>query len=730
MKKGILFVLLPLAALFLLVVGDGRTAAQAGDQILPVIGGFPSGWTTPVNISNTPANSESPVAAVDTNGKNYVTWTEWYGGVGDRRDMMFNTDASGQWGTSSGPSLNYTAIDDVGFPNMGVTTDGSAVYQTYHDGDFSLSLMGIFFRQRIGGSWSQPVNISGAPAASSYATLAVSPVDNSVFVVYMADVGGFDLALRYKDGATGQWSSPTLFLSSQSGGKYLPHLFIDKNGTAHVVYIVRSPAEVWYSKNTTPKNPNTWTTPFNISGGTGLDWTYPKVVADVDSPQNAYIVWQTVVGTTTDIMLRKQVNGAWQSAENVSQAVGLSETASLALDTKNKDLYIVWQSRIDSSNWEVMLRANETQASGQKAWSEIYRLTNSPGHSGEPCIRLDVKGNLHLFYFDNPYGGDGDAEIMYSTKQRASDNMLTLTSPNGGESWPGTSIHNITWATKGTVANVKIEASTNGGTSFSQVVASIPNTGTYAWTVPNTPSANCLVRISSPADATISDTSDAPFAIVQPPKPQAPLSVSLDTRLDGTGTKKINAVVWQANPANAALPLKNYRIYRKRSTQADSFYAFLAAVSGTTLQYEDTGLEVLQKYAYRVTALSMSDDESDPSATIVETKKFEFSPLNLAVQTAFNRILFFQVKLNTLTFEKNPLNDETEVSGYKVYRRKAEEGNSAYTLISTLGGSTFTFRDGTSASARLTVNQKYAYSVTTTFSDGRESGKAEILTDK
>ena len=129
---------------------------------------------------------------------------------------------------------------------------------------------------------------------------------------------------------------------------------------------------------------------------------------------------------------------------------------------------------------------------------------------------------------------------------------------------------------------------------------------------------------------------------------------------DGTGTKKVNTVTWQVNPENGGLTLKNYRIYRKSSSQADSSFAFFAAASGTALQYEDTSLEVLQKYAYRVTALSMNDDESDPSGTVTETKKFEFPPLNVAVQTGFNKIVFFQLKINTVTLAKNTLNDDAE----------------------------------------------------------------------
>ena len=91
--------------------------------------------------------------------------------------------------------------------------------------------------------------------------------------------------------------------------------------------------------------------------------------------------------------------------------------------------------------------------------------------------------------------------------------IITVTSPNGGESWGVGSAHAITWTSTGTIANVKIEYSTNSGTGWTAVIASTANNGSYAWTIPNTPSATCLVRVSDASNAASFDVSDAVFAI-------------------------------------------------------------------------------------------------------------------------------------------------------------------------------------------------------------------------
>ena len=86
---------------------------------------------------------------------------------------------------------------------------------------------------------------------------------------------------------------------------------------------------------------------------------------------------------------------------------------------------------------------------------------------------------------------------------------FSVTSPNGGEKWDVGSIQNITWTSSGTVANVKIEYSTNGGATYPYAITQTLNNGTYAWTVLDTISAEFRVRISDPADATAYDVSDA-----------------------------------------------------------------------------------------------------------------------------------------------------------------------------------------------------------------------------
>ncbi|MBI4355439.1 MAG: hypothetical protein HY597_03170 [Candidatus Omnitrophica bacterium] len=92
---------------------------------------------------------------------------------------------------------------------------------------------------------------------------------------------------------------------------------------------------------------------------------------------------------------------------------------------------------------------------------------------------------------------------------------LTLTAPNGTELWGIAQLKTITWTTVGTIANVKLSYSTNGGTTYPNVIAaSVTNTGTYAWTVPDVPSATARLRVEDVADTTVFDDSNANFSLV------------------------------------------------------------------------------------------------------------------------------------------------------------------------------------------------------------------------
>lgn len=110
-------------------------------------------------------------------------------------------------------------------------------------------------------------------------------------------------------------------------------------------------------------------------------------------------------------------------------------------------------------------------------------------------------------------GGDSDFGVVFSLPLPSS---IAVISPNGGEILAIGGSHEITWSSTGMIDNVNIDYSIDGGGSWTSIITGTENDGGYSWTVPNTPSGSCLVRVSDMASPAVTDASDASFTISAP----------------------------------------------------------------------------------------------------------------------------------------------------------------------------------------------------------------------
>src|SRR5207244_2607874 len=91
---------------------------------------------------------------------------------------------------------------------------------------------------------------------------------------------------------------------------------------------------------------------------------------------------------------------------------------------------------------------------------------------------------------------------------------LALTAPVGGEVWAVGATQNITWTSAGTLADVKLEYSTDNFVTPILITGSTPAAGgSFAWTVPDAISTTVKVRITFNSDATVTPASRASFTI-------------------------------------------------------------------------------------------------------------------------------------------------------------------------------------------------------------------------
>ncbi len=95
---------------------------------------------------------------------------------------------------------------------------------------------------------------------------------------------------------------------------------------------------------------------------------------------------------------------------------------------------------------------------------------------------------------------------------------LTVTSPNGGESWVKGSVNTITWTDSDPVGNVNIWlVRLHNSARMQHIIATnIPNTGSYAWTIPPRviPGNGYFIMIRKVDNPLVFDRSDNPFTIL------------------------------------------------------------------------------------------------------------------------------------------------------------------------------------------------------------------------
>jgi subtilisin family serine protease len=112
--------------------------------------------------------------------------------------------------------------------------------------------------------------------------------------------------------------------------------------------------------------------------------------------------------------------------------------------------------------------------------------------------------------------GYGKLDI-YATLDHVAPSVA-VTAPNTGAAWKAGSTHAITWTATDNVGVTAVDLaySTDGGASYPNVIATgLANSGTWSWTVPNTPSTTARVRATAhdAAGNAGSDASDADFTI-------------------------------------------------------------------------------------------------------------------------------------------------------------------------------------------------------------------------
>lgn len=490
---------------------------------------------TVINPPNTPATPSGPSSGYQGSQYHYEFYT-------------YATDPAGQgvairfaWG--DGDTSNWSAYQ--------VSGDTIAMSHSYlSTGVFSVTAQAKDVNGATSGwSGAHQITITTGSSQAPYAPVVSGPTSGSPNVSYNFNATATDpdndqISVRFAwgDGDTSSWSpyyssGSTITMSHSYSNTGTYNITAQARDVHGLTSAWSSPHQiVIYAGTNNPPNTPTVTGP--ASGYVSLVQTFSATTTDPDGNNiSIRFAWgdgdtsswsnyvpsggmvqdthtYTATGTYSVRAQARDSYGAtsgWSSPHSINITEGIVVTRPNGGETYLGGTYhaIHWNwygssalVRIDYStdggtSWNTIV--SSTANDGNYPWNVPYTSTTYPN-----CrVRVSHATNPNIYDIS-----DANFTIARDT--------ITVMMPNGGENYFVGLYYPVHWEWTGNFGFVRIDYSTDNGTSWSAVSSNYNNSGRYAWNVDNTPSTSALVRVANYDDANLYDISNATFTIARP----------------------------------------------------------------------------------------------------------------------------------------------------------------------------------------------------------------------
>jgi hypothetical protein len=536
------------------------------------------------------------------------------------------------------------------------------------------------FTTNESGEWETPENITKTEVRlreGAWPELTLDTKGN-VFIVYTAVTdGNYEIVCKRRRGQT--WDPHENVSKTQKAGSVSATPMVDVRNNDYFVHWqddIDRPGEgsvFWrtYVRYKEGGEGNKWIGAGAVGDLSGRDYG-PEATMDING--SMYAVWGSRHGGVSNVYFVEnktpKVNATWTNVLNLSGPTGVKDAEPQIACDNEGNVYVVWM-QTQGGNWEVFFRKRIN-----RVWQNVENISNTSGVSELPTIAADrVTGKVYVAWHDNT---PGNWEILF----REFD----------GEEWKD--IQNLT---KSGSTSARPDLFCDGGGGIHLVY--VEHLG--HWSV------HYKMR---------EGVYDFPI--------YSPLNLELTTYFNDPTSTKTNSLTWDENPENERHAEFQYIIYRKEYGQADSQYKSIAMVPHTTLSYKDEGLPTNKKYFYRLNCLSEWDEESEEASNTV-TENWIWPALDPLLGTHYNRFLFYQEKINLISWSTNPLNDAITVGSYDIYRKLASQSDSEYALIFSVGEDVYLYQD-----RGLAIDESYSYFIVVVDVNGVESAPSVAVSDE
>ena len=632
------------------------------------------GWTGGGKITDPTNRSYFPDGVADANGHGYIVYD-------NRADMgishVFFTenktlnDKLG-WSAVFDVSGNTGTADNWGFAYPRVTCDNNGnVYVSWLQ---NIGNWEAFFRKRVNGVWVGRENISNSPGQSARSSVAVNRKTGEVYFAWAENTtAGWSIMMKTWTRINQVWKwSEAVNMTPDSQTSDYPSLSADPNGGIHLVYTSNKSGvyHIWYtgklgeiagypplnvaaSSKATSADPRrkdttvTWeVNPENQPIALLSYKIYRKKKGDPDSN---YISAGTVDANALQFIDANLLGVQQYTYKMTSIARGnLESQASTPIDDQlvlppifpptNMAVTSVLGDGIYKKNNTLTWQKNAQNRASEVAKYRIYRKKIDQDDK-DYILAGEVAAGVYSFkdvglVNDQKYTCVAAAYSIYNQESERSASITDIkvyaatyppVSPAVSsqlDAAAGTKINILTWQDNLQNQGLPIEScriyrKAVGGASYTLAGTVGADTRRFDDDGLST-GVKYLYKLASVPEWKIESDRTSAYAErnVFPP-----INIALQTVVNNylMYQEKVNKLTWVKSALNNPVTVSSYKIYRRKSGEADAAFAVLGTVDGSTYEYVDRKLPLTETYVYRVTAVDSQGHESAVSADFGES---------------------------------------------------------------------------------------------------------------
>ena len=614
-------------------------------------------WSSPINISSNDTESYFPGIAIDSGDNVHIIWTD---GV----TWNANNTFSGQ------TSLYYRKKDTNGNWSGTIQLTNESVYQSdlaidqfdnLHVVFVSGTGTGIYYFKSNGNEWLNPF-MAVAPSGSDYfPDISCEPNGNGLHLVWYNDYNGLRVLYSHYDGTSWSPSEEVNDPNLDYFASY-PLIAVDSSNDPHVVWEEQSHGGVVYRQ----KQHSGWSKKIQIN----LSSHY------VDKSTDVAISLNDVLHTVWISYSKLFYNWADVSLSIDTEA----PTVTLTLPAGGEHLSIgqTYEIRWNASDNVGVSSISLKYSTDGESFTEIASGENNDG-TYEWVVPNIFSNIVQIWLIASDGAGNQGSDVSgYFSISDQTVPIVSLISPNGGETWIAESQHNITWSAEDNVEVTSIDLfySADAGKSWLIIANDEPNDGTYLWTIPYNLSSNCQVKVIAfdSSDHMNSDVSNGIFSITTANNP--PYTPHSPVPVDGSSNVyTLTKLMWTGGDPDS-IDVVTYDIYF--GTESDLMNLVSDDLSHTS--YALSTLKTNTTYYWKITASDGKQSSQGPIWSFTTGTESINTPSDLSAVTISNNQI-------DLSWKDNSSNEE----GFKIERKK--EIDEAYSEIAVVGPDSCTYSD-------------------------------------